>query len=72
MPKTFIYVGTEDPCYDDSVRFLKLLLDNGCDAFLYEYTHLPHGLLNLSTKDFYPAKLFINNMEKDIWLCFNT
>jgi uncharacterized iron-regulated protein len=67
-----VYCGTEDPCFDGCARLVEKLSRYGCKAFLYQYLHLTHGQMTLSKQKFYPAILFFNNVENDIWMKFNS
>lgn len=70
MPYTAIYVGTIDPLYDDSVRFIQKLTKLNRKCKLISFEHQGHGLLN-KPQDFLPAKPFFDTVTRDILRSIN-
>jgi hormone-sensitive lipase len=50
FPSTRLISGTNDPLYDDSLRFVERLLDAGVDVKVREYEGLLHGFLSYDMK----------------------
>lgn len=71
MPRTRLYCGTLDPCFDSNLRYLERLTQNNVDCYLHEYVHLPHGLFNMALANFAPAKFFFSAVNTDIWSALN-
>lgn len=71
MPPVRLFVGSSDPLRDDSLLFLKKLIELGRDVKLTEFKYFPHGFLNYDFPLLMPEvaeanNIIIEEMEKFI------
>jgi acetyl esterase/lipase len=66
LPPLTIYIGTDDPLYDDCVRICSKLVEMKKDVECRAYIGLNHGICGQIRKNWYPAKVFFNDVCQDL------
>lgn len=71
-PPMSIYCGTNDPLFDDSIRFLEKMNNLGKKCNLRAYKGFNHGILAKSLGNWEPAKIFLEDICTDFQRHFDT
>lgn len=61
-----VYVGSDDPLYDDSVRFVHRASVLGMKCGIVSFDFLGHGLIAQGKKTWLPGKVFFERVIRDI------